>query len=122
MEEEEQQWKEEAICDGLDSLENAFDRYKVAHKEVMNQLMLEVEETLGDEDEATFEQVLGEDADTNNIRPFIHDALSTIGKLKAHLRREKAAEKKPKLKVESKMKQTAAVAEVKGPDINHLDP
>ncbi len=32
------------------NLENGFSRYKVAHKEVMNQLMLEVEETLGGED------------------------------------------------------------------------
>ncbi len=60
----------------------------------MNQLMLEVEEMLGGEEEAAFEQVLREDTDSNNIQPFIQEVMSTIGKLKARCEKNVVRERK----------------------------
>ncbi len=59
--------REKAIQDGLETLKDAFGRYKAAHREVGNQLMLEVEKEIGGEDEEAFMQVIEEDEDSNNI-------------------------------------------------------
>ncbi len=68
--------KVEAIRHGLVCMENAFGRYKAAHREVMNQLMLEVEKQIVGEDEAAFTQVIEEDEESNDIGELYGEAMT----------------------------------------------
>ncbi len=79
---EAEQLKEMAIRDGLKNLKYAFDQYQAAHTEVQNQLILRAQKEKGGGDkEAAIVQLMTEDSNSNNIDPFIKEALNTMRRL-----------------------------------------
>ncbi len=106
---EEKQLRKEAVQGGLDMLECTLRRYRTNHSEVRNQLTLRAQKEKGGEDkEVAILQVLREDTDSNNIRPFLQEADKTIDKLniilKNHQREKVAAEEKEVADLEQKLK------------------
>ncbi len=96
---EEEQLKKETVQDGLAMLECTLRQYRIIHSEVRNQLTLRAQKEKGGEDkEVAILQVLREDTDLNNIRPFLQEADKMIDKLniilKNHQRKKVAAEEK----------------------------
>ncbi len=79
---EREQFREEAVQDGFENLEYALDRYRAAHTEIRDLLILEAWKGLGGEDKAVVERVLVEDSDMYNVRPFIGEAMSMFRELK----------------------------------------
>ncbi len=59
-------------------MERAFGRYKAAHAEVGNRLMLEVEKEIGGEDEVAFAQVIEEDEGLNDIGQLHEEAMTAM--------------------------------------------
>ncbi len=106
---EEGRFKEDAVQNGFDGLEDAFSEFREAHMEVREQLSLKVQKEKGGEDKDTvIEEVLVEDSDLYNIRPFLLEAITTVGELKSLLktnkRKKAATEAKETKDFETKLK------------------